>query len=321
MDHGAVIRSNAAGMRRIATAVMLLGLALALAPNAHAADAVPATTAATPATTPAVGAKLVVPADGHHFDDLERAPMVQLDPSKDAAGKQETPKWVLLATDPAMKTTVRYCRQFVWAMDQGAYHWGCNRWATGADQYGGDVLLALEPGTVYYWQVVSSTADGKGEVKSGIRSFAIDPEGKANTVQDVSKQVVGTALDDGSQLNLGAAALVNSGVRVTKIASSKLATYAFRINASHVGTVDTSRSYIKVTSAAGTRYLKVARVGTGGAVGTVWKLTAAERRLRVKRFTYQAYLKSTKNGSMVRSQLRVVLIRTPKAAPRWTPDR
>jgi hypothetical protein len=214
---------------------------------------------------------------------------------------------------------VRYCRQFVWASANGAYHWGCNRWATGVDQYGNDQLLALEAGKVYYWQVVSKSADGSGEVKSAVRSFAIDPEGEANSVRDISDQVNGTAFDDGSQLNLGAAALVNSGVRVKTIASARLATNAFRIRLSHVGTVDYSRSYIKVTSAAGTRYLKLAKVGTDGA-GTVWRLNAAEQRLRNKRFSYQAFLKSTKNGAMVRSPMRVVPIRA-KQTPKWKPDR
>jgi hypothetical protein len=299
MDHGAVIRSNAVAIRRLVMTLMLLGMLLALAPNAHAA-----------------GATLVEPADGAHLDHLELAPMLQVEPSKDAAGKTETPKWILLATDAAMTNTVRYCRQFVWASSANAFHWGCNKWATGVDAYGNDQLLALEAGKTYYWQAVSNTADGKGEIKSDVRSFAIDADPVGNDVADISKQISGTVFDDGSQLNLGAAALVNSGVRVKSIASSRLAPAAFRIRLSHVGTVDYSRSYVKVTSAAGTRFLKVAPVGTGGA-GTVWKLTAAEQRLRTKRFTYQAFLKSTKNGAMVKSQARVVLIRT---APAWKHD-
>jgi hypothetical protein len=290
--------------------LMLLGMLLALVPNAHAEDAA---TTGTPSTT---GATLVEPADGAHLDHLELAPMLQVDPSTDSAGKTETPKWILLATDAAMTNTVRYCRQFVWASSANAFHWGCNKWATGVDAYGNDQLLALESGKVYYWQAVSNTADGKGEVKSAVRSFAIDADPVEQNIADISAHITGTVFDDGSQLNLGAAALVNSGVRVKSIVSSRLAPSAFRIRLVHVGTVDYSRSYVKVTSAAGTRYLHLAKVGTTGA-GTVWRLTRSEQRLRTKRFTYQAFLKSRKNGAMVKSPPRVVLIRS---APKWRRD-
>jgi hypothetical protein len=275
---------------------------------------------ALPATAKAAGATLVEPADGAHFDHLDLAPMVQFDPSKTADGKTEQPKWVLLASDAAMTTTVRYCRQFVWATAGGAYHWGCNRWATGVDQYGNDQLLALEAGKTYYWQVVASGADGTGEVKSVVRSFAIDAEGSQPGVGEISGQVYGTAFDDGSYLNLGNAAFVNSGVRVGKLASVRLSGLAFRITLEHEGDVDYSRSYIKVTSRAGTRYLKVARIGTTLGAGTVWRLNAAERRLGTKRYQYQAYLKSRKNGAMVKSAARVVLIRSGTRQPSFTPD-
>jgi hypothetical protein len=96
--------------------------------------------------------------------------------------------------------------------------------------------------------------------------------------------------------------------------------YAFRIRLRHLGTADYSRSYIKVHSAAGTRYLHVTRA-KDGSVTALWRLSRAERRLKTKRFTYQAFLKSRKNGSMVRSQARVVLIRAVKKPPKWTPDR
>lgn len=303
MDHGAVIRSRAAVVRRLTMLLVVLAMLFAL-----------------PVTARAAGATLVDPADGRRFDRLELAPMVQFDPSKTADGKLETPKWVLLASDAEMKTTVRYCRQFVWAATNGAYHWGCNRWATGVDAAGNDQLLALEPGRVYFWQVVSTGADGTSEVKSDVRSFAIEAENADESIPDVSNQVYGTAFDDGSQLNLGAAAFVNSGVKVTKLSSTRLAGWNFRIRLEHVGDVDLSRSYIKVTSRAGTRYLKVAAVGANGA-GTVWRLDAKERRLGTKRYQYQAFLKSRKNGAMVRSQVRVIVIRGGTTPPAWTPDR
>ena len=299
MDHGAVITSRIRG--RIARVLTLALGALLLAPVAASA------------------ATLVEPVEGHHFDYLELAPMVQFDPGKDSAGKQEQPKWVLLASDKEMTKTVRYCRQFVWASSGGGFHWGCNKWATGTDQFGNDRLLALEEDKVYYWQVISKAATGDGEVKSEVRSFAIDKKKDDTTVDSISDHVNGTVFDDGTNLNLGTAAFVNSGVRVKTIASSRLAPLAFRIRISHVGAVDLTRSYIKISSAAGTRYLKLAKVGEQGA-STVWKLTPAERKLKTKRFSYQAYVKSTKNGAMVRSQLRVVLIKAPKPVPKWTKD-
>lgn len=315
MDHGAVIRSSRRAAVGIAAALVML---CALPVAAHAATAV---------TSSKTGASLVAPADGEHFDHLELAPMVQFDPSTDSSGARETPRWVLLATDAGMTKTVRYCRQFVWAtvsgVADGDFNWGCNRWATGADQLGNDQLQPLEAGTVYYWQVVSkSTVAGAPDIVSAVRAFAIDAKPKSSSIGDISDKVVGTAFDDGTQLNLGAAALVNSGVRVSKIHSTKLGMFAFRIHVQHQGTIDASRSYIKVQSAAGTRYLKV-NGRASGKVWASWRLTAKERRLKTKRFTYQSFLKSTTNGAMVKSAPRVVLVRT-KAKPKppaWTPDK
>ncbi|MCB0879636.1 MAG: hypothetical protein KDC46_11755 [Thermoleophilia bacterium] len=302
MDHGAVIRTWRRAPLRIALTLAALLLAL-------------------PASANATGATLVTPADGQHFDHLELAPMVQFDPSNDADGNRETPRWVLLASDPDMKTTVRYCRQFVWAMEGTTYHWGCNRWATGVDQLGNDQLLALEPGKVYYWQVVSkSNVDGAPDIVSDVRAFAIDAEPAAQSIADVSNQVYGTAFDDGTQLNLGAAAYVNSGVRVKDIHTTRLAFYAFRVHVQHLGTIDKSRSYVKISSAAGTRYVRLTGKADAKAFGLI-RLTAKERRLKTKRFTYQAFLKSTVNGSLVKSPPRVLLVRAPKKAPKWTPDR
>ncbi|MCW2971980.1 MAG: hypothetical protein JWN72_253 [Thermoleophilia bacterium] len=260
-------------------------------------------------------ATLADPADGTHFTYLELATMVQFDPAAD-----EHPKWVLLGTDAAMTTTVRYCRQFVWAATKdNNFHWGCNRWATGVDQYtGADKLVALEEDHVYYWQVVSTDKDGK-EIRSAVRSFAIDKQPEEKTVGEIGNQVMGTVFDDGSQLNLGAAAYVNSGVRVKTIKSSRISTYAFRIKVTNLGTADLSRSYVQVKSAAGTRYLKLVKVAGGSQA--VWILNANERRLKTKRFEYQANLKSTTNGALVKSQKRVVVVKSIKAVPKWTPDK
>jgi hypothetical protein len=218
-----------------------------------------------------------------------------------------------------MKTTVRYCRQFIWAATKdGSFHWGCNRWATGEDQYTqADKLLALEPGHTYYWQVVSTDKAG-ADMKSAIQSFTIDAEVAEPTVGDIGDKVMGTVYDDGTQLNLGAAAFVNSGVRVKTIASSRISNYAFRIKVTNLGGADLSRSYIQVKSAAGTRYLHLKKI-VGGSQA-VWILNPAERRLKSKRFEYQAYLKSTTNAALVKSQKRVVLVKNV-VIPKWTPDK
>ncbi|MCW2949810.1 MAG: hypothetical protein JWN41_823 [Thermoleophilia bacterium] len=258
-------------------------------------------------------ATLVDPVDGAHSNYLQLATMVQFDPAAN-----EHPKWVLLATDPAMKTTVRYCRQFVWAATaDGKYHWGCNRWATGVDQYThADRLLALEAGHTYYWQVVSADAQAK-DVVSAVRSFTIDAKPAEPTVAEIGSRVMGTVFDDGTQLNLGAAAFVNSGVRVKTVHSTRISTYGFRIKVTNLGGADLSRSYVRVKSAAGTRYLRLRKVV--GGEQAVWILNAAERRLKNKRFSYQAFLASTTNGALVRSQARVVLVKHV-TTPKWTPD-
>jgi hypothetical protein len=241
--------------------------------------------------------------------------MVQFDP-----GTNEQPKWVLLATDAAMTQTVRYCRQFVWASSAGAYHWGCNRWAVGVDASGNDRLMPLESDKVYYWQVVSKIKGTDTETLSAVRSFAIDKKPDSPSISDISEQVHGSAISDGTQLNLGAAAFVNSGVRVKSIRSSRLGRTVFRVLVGHQGSIDVSRSYVRIRSTAGTRYLPLKAV-TGTQARAIFRLTASERRLKSKRFTYQAFLKSEKNGSMVRSPYRVIVIRAKKASPpAWRRD-
>lgn len=268
---------------------------------------------------------LLEPADGTHFDYLELAPMLIFDPGVDVQ-----PKWILLATDPEMKSTVRFCRQFVWAATQGGQlKWGCNRWATGADQYGNDVLKALEPGHVYYWQVIgASSPTDKTEVKSDIRSFYIDSEVKQDSISEISDKIMGSVFDDGTQLNLGASAYVNSKVKVGSPSAKRISVSAFALKVKTVGGIDPSSSYIKVQSAAGVRTLKVAKIS--GGVQAVWKLSAAEKKLKSKRFTYQVFTKSKTNGAIVRSRVGVVVIKSNAAkktttsvspGPVWIPDR
>jgi hypothetical protein len=268
---------------------------------------------------------LVEPISGTHFDDLERAPMVAFDPGVDAQ-----PKWVLLATDPEMKSTVRYCRQFVWAATQNAgLKWGCNRWATGADGQGNDILEPVKPGTTYYWQVVAKTSPTDAtEVRSEIRTFTLDPEQQEASIASVSDKIMGTVFDDGTQLNLGAAAYVNSKVKVAMPVAKRLSTYGFRLRVKTSGAINVSKSYIQIKSAAGTRYIKVKKI-VGGVQG-VYTLNAAERKLKSKRFTYGVMVKSAANGSMVRSRYAVLVIKSVKKKtspansgthiPVWVPD-
>jgi hypothetical protein len=223
-----------------------------------------------------------------------------------------------------MHHTVRFCRQFFWAATAAPGLYGCNKWATGVDGYGNDVLKELDAGQIYYWQVVSGIAkEGDAGTKSDVRSFTVDAKANDSSIEDISNKIIGTVFDDGTNLNLGAAAYVNSGVRVKSLASTRLAPYAFRIRGAHIGTdVDYRRSYIMIKSAAGTRYIHVAKAAANS-VGAVWTLSANERRLKTKRYTYQLFLKSTKNGSLVRSAPKVLLIKTvvKKTPPKWTPDK
>lgn len=254
-----------------------------------------------PATAQA--ATLASPAQGAHLDWVQIRPVVAFDPAQD-----EKPKWVLLASDDVMTQTVRYCRQFFAASVAGAYHWGCSAWAVGVDAYGFDIVRGLENGTTYYWQVVSTDANG-AEVKSEVRGFAIDPMPTSQNPTAISDQVWGTVMGDGTNLNTGTAAFVNSGLKVTDIASVRVKRYRFRIVVKYEGGVDLSRSYVRIKSRAGTRYIPTTTYGTNRA-RAVWTLSTRERRLRSKRFTYQALMKSTKNGAMVRSPVTVLVIRS-----------
>lgn len=264
---------------------------------------------------PAVSAAATLhkPDAGAHLPWNTTRPMAQFDP---ATG--ESPRWILLATDAEMQHTVRYCRMFVWALDNGTRHWGCNAWAIGTDIYGRDVVRNLEWGKIYYWQVVSSTtpagSDGeKVDVKSAVRAFAIDDMPKSQSVSDISNSIFDSVYGDGTNLNLGAAAFSNSGVRVKRAASMRRGTWTFRIGVEYSGKVDLRRSYIRVQSRAGTRYVKVVHQRNGLAVA-MWTLNANERRLATKRFSYQAFIKSSKNGALVRSPAKVLVIRS---VPRW----
>lgn len=260
-----------------------------------------------------LAATLVAPAAGAHLEWTQVRPNVAFDP---AEGEQ--PKWVLLALDAEMKQTVRYCRQFSYVAVEGAYHYGCNVWAVGVDGYGQDVPRNVEWNKTYYAQVIS-TKDTV-EVKSEVRAFTIDNVPDAPNPGAVSDQAFGTAFGDGTELNLGAAAFINSGLKTNSIKSFRVKRARFRIEVRFSGPADISKSYIKVKSKAGTHNVQLTPYGPNRARG-IWKMTSAEQHLRTRKYSYQAFIKSTKNGALVRTHQMVMLITTSKqpAPPAWTP--
>jgi hypothetical protein len=253
-------------------------------------------------------ATLVSPAAGHHYDWVMLRPTVAFD-----IAQGEQPKWVLVATDAQMTKTIRYCRQFTGVMVEQRQHWGCGAWAVGADAWGRDILRPLEWGKVYYWQLVLTDAAGK-EAKSEVRSFAIDNEPKGEDLGELSDRIFDSAFGDGTELNLGAAAFANSAVRVRKAASERRSKNRFWINVAYEGGIDLRRSYVRIRSKAGTRYVPLTSVTTTSARAN-WVRSASERRLRPGRYEYQAFLRSAKNGAVVRSASRVIVVQTKSKAP------
>jgi hypothetical protein len=256
----------------------------------------------------------VYPEPGQHLEWLSVRPIVAFD-----VAQGEKPKWVLLSSDHEMKTTVRYCRQFVSVVWQQKYHWGCNAWAVGVDWLGQDVIRPLTWNRTYYWQVVYTDAAGH-EQKGRVREFTIDNQPATQSPGAISQQIYDSVYGDGTNLNLGAAAFTNSGVRTPTMKARRHSKYRFMIDVSYTGEVDLLRSYIRIQSSAGTRYIPLRANGTGKALGS-WLQAAAERRLKTKKFTYQVFLKAKKNGAMVRSAPRILLIKPRKAPPAWTPTR
>lgn len=260
----------------------------------------------------ASGATLVAPVSGHHYEWLMLRPTVAFD-----LAEKERPKWVLVATDAAMAQTIRYCRQFTAVMVEQAQHWGCNAWAVGASAWGQDILRPLEWGKVYHWQLVYTDAAGN-EAKTEVRSFAIDNEPKREDLAQLSDRIVDSAFGDGTELNLGAAAFSNSGVRVRRASSARRSKNRFWIDVTYQGAIDLRRSYVRIRSRAGTRYVPIASVKTNVARAN-WVRSSSERRLRPGRYEYQAFLKSTKNDAVVRSAPRVIVVKTKSKQRRPIP--
>ena len=260
---------------------------------------------------------LVAPAQGVQLPWIQLRPPVAFDIASD-----ETPKWVLIATDPEMTQTVRYCRQFGAQFITSSWHWACDAWSVGTDPYGYDIVRPLVGGTqIYYWQVVYTSApdaDGKTtELKSDVRAFTIEAMPAIESASAISDRVFGTVLGDGTNLNVGAAAFVNSGLKVNTIKSARIRPNRFQIGVTFTGGVDMTRSFVLIKSKAGTRRLPLLLRAANAGLGT-WTLSRGEWRLKTRVYDYQAYLYSTKNHALVRSEHRVIVIKRTKRHPSFT---
>ena len=246
---------------------------------------------------------LVAPADGAQLEWMQTRPVVAFDVTQG-----EKPKWALLATDAAMTKTVRYCRVFgmVWA--NGSWRWGCDTWAIGVDAYGQDIIRPIDANTTYYLQMIYTDAAGV-EQKSEVRHFSVAAAQELPSIQELSDQIFGSVFGDGSGLNTGPAAFANSGLKVTSIKSARVSKFRFSIGVGYTGNGDLAKSYVKVTSKAGTRFIPLKAGATGGAASANWLLSAGERALKKREFKYQAFIKSNKNGAMVRSEMRLLVIK------------
>jgi hypothetical protein len=252
---------------------------------------------------------LVAPTEGQQVPWMQVRPVVAYD-----LATGEVPKYALLAQDKAMTKTERYCRQWGSAWIGSSWHWGCDAWAVGTDSTGQDIIRPLEDGNKYWLTFTYTDANGKDQTTKPIWFFVQ----AAPTFEDpssISDQVMGSVVGDGTNLNLGAAAYVNSKLKVTNIRADRLSTYSLQVSIGYNGGVDLSRSYVKVTSKAGHHYIPLRQVGSGAA-RAMWTLTGPERKLKRRIFSYQAFLKSTKNGAFVKSVVRVIIV---KRRPHVTP--
>lgn len=268
----------------------------------------------------AAAVMLIVPRTSHAMtlvapEQGVKLPWVQLRPpvSFDIAEK-EKPKWALIATDAEMTKTVRYCRTFGSQWVNNGWHWACDAWAVGTDPYGMDIVRGLDNGKVYYWQVVYTDAAGV-EQKSEVRAFSVEAMPTID-IASLSDQIFGSAVGDGTNLNLGAAAFVNSGVKVNTVKSARIKAARFQIGTTYTGNVDLSRSFVRITSKAGTRILPLVARGNNAAIAR-WSLTRREWKLKNRVYRYQVYLRSAKNSSQVRSEVRVLVIKRKKSHPAW----
>lgn len=252
----------------------------------------------------------VYPAVDQEMDALNLHPTVAFTPAKD-----EKPKWVLLASDPEMTQTVRFCRDFFAAAISPTpvgvpspvptWYYACNSWATGTDAYGQDQIKNLVWGKTYYWQVIYTDA-ADTEQKSAVRMFKIK-----EWEESPDPSTIGTG---SGGLNPGPAAFALSGVKIPAIGSKRVKPNRFRISLNYEGSIDLNKSYILVTGRgvlSGTRKLKLTTWGPHR-LKAIWVRSSFETRLPVAQYSYQAFLVSTKNNATVKSAVRMVVIKGKK---------
>lgn len=285
MEHRSRMESIATIVARLAVVVAVAIAVLVIAPTRSHAVA------------------LIAPVDGAKLEWMQTRPVVAFDVTQG-----EKPKWALLATDEAMTKTVRYCRMFGAAWVNGSWHWGCDTWAIGVDGFGQDIIRPIEAEKTYYLQLVYTDADGV-EKKTEVRDFTVDAAQELPNINELSDRIFGSVYGDGSGLNTGAAAFANSGLKITSFKPARISKFRFSIGVGFSGNGDLAKSYVKITSKAGTRYIPLKAGATGGAATGNWLLSASERALKKREFTYQAYIKSNKNGAMVRSEMRLLVIK------------
>lgn len=257
---------------------------------------------------------IAAPTQGQHFTHLELHPTIVVRPD---AG--ETPKWAIVATDAgfASGTQVRYCRN--WAMqlraDYSGLDWTCVGLAKGTDIFGGDVIEGLDPGTVYYLKIVFTDSTGS-EKSTDPLGFVIDKAPK-ETDPAATLLKISTALENGGQLNAGAAAYAQSGLRVTHLRSIRVRGNVHRISVAYFGKIDVAGSYVLIRGPRGTTRHKLYRSGAWGLVA-YWKRPGNRDAMNPNgaRYTYQAVLTSARNGAHVRSEASVMLFPNGRASRR-----
>lgn len=268
-------------------------------------------TLALPSTASAIA--IIAPVDTQQLKYLDVRPVFEVRP---ATG--EKPKWILIGTAPEMKQeqTIRYCRQWFAKTHAGqtGYNWACNAHSIGTDRWGNDITKNLEWGKKYYWKVIFTGADGKDR-SSNTRWFRISDKPVLESPGSITNKIEGVA--NGTIVNVGAAEFKNSGLKVTSIRSVRVSGSRFRIEVRYQGNLRIRQSVISVKGPRGTKNVKLRGFGRNRLKGTIYS-PVSERRTTNATYRYQAWLKSSKNGSWVRSVPKVMIVRTKRrSTPTW----
>jgi hypothetical protein len=217
-----------------------------------------------------------------------------------------------LSNDPLATTASAAVPEGTQPAVPAGVHWTCRSWSVGADAYGNDQLKPLEWNHTYFWQVVSTKDSDKTEVKSAVRTFTIDKPDDGIDPTAISDKIFGSVKSDGTTLNKGDAAFINSGLRVSALSSVRTKPSRSQIRLTWQGGLDLSRSYVRVAGEGTVRILKLHRTSTMGLATATWIRTTRQQKLPNGRYRYQAFVVSVRNGAMVKSELHEVVIVGPK---------